>query len=70
MYIKSPSSKFGNTLSGRSNSHTTMKSRELPFSLQMFVTWSVKLFTVSSLQFLLSVVRKRSFLDGFLKFFH
>jgi len=36
--IRSPSSKVGNTLSGRRNSHTTMKSHDRLSSLQVFVT--------------------------------
>jgi len=54
-----PSSKVGKTLSGRRNSHTTTKSRDRLSSLQVFVTWSVKLLPVNSLQFLLSVAWKR-----------
>jgi len=61
LYVRSPSSKVGNTLSGRRNSHTTMKSCDRLSSLQVFVTWSVKLLIVNSLQFLLSVVRKQSY---------
>ena len=59
--IRSPSSNVGNTLTGRRNSHSTMKSQDRLSSLQVFVTWSVKLLPVSSLRFLLSVVRKRSY---------
>jgi len=59
--IMSPSSKVGNTLSGGRNSHTTMKSRDRLSSLQVFVTWSVRLLPVNSLQFLSSVVRKRTY---------
>jgi len=58
--IRFPFSKVGNTVSGRPNSHTTMKSRHRLSSLQIFVTWSVKLLPVNSLQFLLCGVRKRS----------
>jgi len=39
----------------------TIKSRDRLLSLQVFVTWSVKLLPVNSLQFLLSFVRKRSY---------
>ena len=59
--IRSSSSKVGKTLSGRRNSHTTMKSRDRLSSLQVFVTRSVKLLPVNSLQFLLSVVPKLSY---------
>ena len=38
-----------------------MKPRDRLLSLQVFVTWSVKLLPVSSLQFLLSVVQKQSY---------
>ena len=61
IYIKSPSSKVGNTLSGRRNSHTTMKSRDWLSSLQVFITWWVKLLPVNCHQFLLSVLQKRSY---------
>ena len=36
--IRSPSSERGNTLSGRRNSHNTMKSHDRLSSLQVFVT--------------------------------
>ena len=36
--MRSPSSKVGNTLSGRRNSHAMMKSRDRLSSLQVFVT--------------------------------
>ena len=36
--FRSSLSKFGNTLSGRRNSHTTLKSHDRLSSLQMFVT--------------------------------
>jgi len=38
LYIRSLSSKVGNTRSGRCNSHTTMKSRDRLLSLQVFIT--------------------------------
>ena len=48
-----------NTLSRCHNSHTKMKSRDRLSSLQVFVTWSVKLLPVNSLHFLLSGVQKQ-----------
>jgi len=58
--VWSLSSKVGYTLSGHRNSHTMMKSCDRLSLLQVFVTWSVKFLPVNSLQFLLSVVQKRS----------
>jgi len=68
--IRSPTSKVGNTLSRHRNFHNMMKSRDQLLSLQVFVTWSVKLLHVNSLQFLLSVYESSHIVDGVPKLFH